>query len=106
MPVGETIDSETVEQLVDDMQRLLPFAYKSVAAGGGRNVALEILESGNDYIIDYLYGPGSECNIRSLLLAEGQAGETGGQGSRFEILQLLQKVANSGISVACFGPIL
>jgi len=67
----------------------------------------QILESGNEQIIDYLYSSAADCNIKSLLISNKN--DEGGKDIpefRFEVAELTASVANLPISVSHFGALL
>ena len=95
LAANQSLDTEAVESLLDNLDTLSQFAYKiGVGAEEGQtpqdSLVQLLLMAGNEQIIEYLYSENSDCNIKSLILqnqVQAFRRNTGTQfdANRFEI---------------------
>ena len=57
-----SLEESQMELLEKEMEDLMPFTYKKQHTS---NIVYGVLNMGNEQLVDYIFGRGSECNIRS-----------------------------------------
>ena len=66
------MDEESMK-IIEDIDALKPYASKQfddAGAGADQSLLTQILSSGNEQLLDYLYSSASEFNIKALLVSD------------------------------------
>ena len=69
---GQRMDEESVK-IIDDIDALKPYACKQfddLGSGADQSLLTQILCSGNEQLLDYLYSSASEFNIKAMLVSD------------------------------------
>ena len=92
------MEQESIDKIIDDLDALKPFGSKKfhdALPNENSNIVNEILECGDEQILEYVYSSASEFNVRSLMIcASSNQGEQNNSKFRFEVAELVANVPN------------